>query len=73
MTLLHFAVKAQTQKHIVQWTQMLRAFPVHGGGEVVLLNGQDGSLGEGSQSVGSGPKLLVRECSTMWALTSKSH
>ena len=38
MTLLHMTIKAQKPKHIVHWTQLLRAFPSRVCGAVVLLS-----------------------------------
>ena len=74
MTLLHITIKAQTQKHIVQWTQLLRAFPLHGSGAVVLLSNRTGITVKGARVlILEWPKPLVREYNTMWALTSKSH
>ena len=40
---LHITIKAQTQKHIVHWTHLLRAFPYHGSGAlnvVLMRNGE---------------------------------
>ena len=38
MALMHITIKAQTQKHIVHWTHLLRAFPCHGCGALFVLS-----------------------------------
>ena len=71
MTLLHVTIMSQTRKRIVHWTQLLRACPLHGCGAEVRLSNRTGR--EARVLILEWPKLLVRGCNTVSALTSKSH
>ena len=67
---LHITIKAQTQKHTVHWTHLLRAFPCHGSGALIVVLSRNGT---GSQRVTFWDDGTngVRECNMMWALTFK--
>ena len=45
---LHITIKAQTQKHTVHWTHLLRAFLYHGSGALIFVPLRNGT---GSQRV----------------------